>query len=247
MQPVATARGCAPVRGAGSVGPRERVARSVGRASSSRDARAFRRNPAPARASRPRSDVGTPAPEVASRLTRAALAASVSAALAHTAPAFAAAPPPTYSGVDPDKSELVQSASRRVSSEPPAFAPFPPRARPSARLTPPPPSDPFPVQSSSPNPGKTRRRTTSNAWITSTTAATTSTSSPGRRSSPSRATRGTRSLDTSAALDSRGSRRNEPIRSIRGHRNTLQGGGRCWASTISTSRRRRISPRRGAR
>jgi len=67
---------------------------------------------------------------VASRLTRAALAASVSAALAHAAPAFAAAPPPTYSGVDPDKSELVQSASRRVLSEPPRVrslsAPRPP-------------------------------------------------------------------------------------------------------------------------
>ena len=142
MQPVATARGCAPVRGAGSVGPRERVARSVGRASSSRDARAFRRNPAPARASRPRSDVGTPAPEVASRLTRAALAASVSAALAHASPAIAAAPPPAYSGVDPDKSELVQSASRREPSQPPAPAPLRPSRPPPARLTPPPPSDP---------------------------------------------------------------------------------------------------------
>jgi hypothetical protein len=79
---------------------------------------------------------------VASRLTRAALAASVSAALAHAAPAFAAASPPAYSGVDPDKSELVQSASRRESSQPPAPAPLRPSRPPPTRLTPPPTSDP---------------------------------------------------------------------------------------------------------
>ena len=142
MQPVATAQGCAPVCAAGRVGPRERVARSVARASSSRDARVSRSAPSPARASRPGSDDWTPAPDVASRLTRAALAASVSAALAHAAPAFAAAPPPAYSGVDPDKSELVQSASRRESCGPRPPLPFAPRARPAARLTPPPPSYP---------------------------------------------------------------------------------------------------------
>ena len=97
--------------------------------------------------------------------------------------AFAAAPPPAYSAWTRISPNSLPRRVRRAAARrgPPRLAPASrPAPAPRQRLTPPPPSDPFPVQSSSPSRKTKAAGTTSNAWITSTTAATTSVSSPGR-------------------------------------------------------------------